>query len=115
MFGGNFGLVGSFDGARRLLKRLTSVTARNARILANGRDPYQTDDPDFLDYHARKSCEGQDAGQIRMRIRLRRFATPWFNWLIVSRQEMEQILDGTDWAVDKYIGSDRYTAVIKKV
>ena len=116
MFGGNFGLVGSFDGARRLLKRLNRVTSEHSRILAIGRDPYQTNDPDYLDYHARNRMKGRMPGQIRMRIRLRSFATPWFDWLIVSREEMEQILHGTGWVMKKYIGADTptYAAIIEK-
>jgi len=116
MFGGNFGLVGSFEGARRLLKRLDRVTSQNGRIIATCRDPYQTDNPDFLEYHERNRKKGRMAGQIRLRIRHGRYATPWIDWLIVSRNEMQEILSETSWRVKRFIesGGDAYIAIIDK-
>jgi hypothetical protein len=117
MFGGNFGLVGSVEGAGRLLKRLDRITSRNARIIVTSRDPYHTDDPDFLEYHERNRRQGKMAGAMRMRVRLHRYATPWFDWLIVSRGEMAQMLDGTSWTAERFIdsgGDHPYAAVIVK-
>jgi hypothetical protein len=39
------------------------------------------------------------SGQIRMRARYKRFATPWFDYLMVSPQELETIVNGTGWRV----------------
>ena len=56
------------------------------------------------------------AGQLRMRIRYQTYASPWFDYLIVSRPEMEEILEGTGWYVERFIDSDgsMYVAVIEK-
>ena len=118
MFGGNFGLVGSFVGARRLLKRLSRVASDRARILATTLDPYHPAvDPCWREHHERSRQIGRMAGQNRMRVRYLGYATPWFDWLLVSQGEMEQILAGTGWAVKKYIesGAPRYAAVIERV
>ena len=52
-----------------------------------------------------------------MKIRYKKYATPWFDYLMVSKEEMENILDGTDWRVNKYVESSgsQYIAVIDKV
>jgi hypothetical protein len=41
----------------------------------------------------------------------------WFDYLMVSKEEMGQILEGTGWQVEKFIDSDGpgYFAVIKKI
>jgi SAM-dependent methyltransferase len=51
MLGNNFGLVGSCQGAKRLLKRFHRLTSRDARIIAGSRDIYQTTDPLHLAWH----------------------------------------------------------------
>jgi SAM-dependent methyltransferase len=117
MLGGNFGLVGSIDGARRLLSRLDRVASDHARILANASDPYYPPaDPYWLEHHEVNRQKGRMAGQNRMRVRYLGFTTPWFDWLLVSRDEMESILRGTGWTVKRYIGGDTrtYVAVIEK-
>ncbi len=56
------------------------------------------------------------AGQWRIRIRFRKFATKWFDLLHVSKEEMKEILKDTGWAVQEFIdsGSPAYTAIIVK-
>lgn len=117
MMGNNFGLFGSFDGARRLLKKLSKVTSENGRIIAQTNDVYKTDAPEHLDYHEFNRKRGRMAGQIRLRVRYKKYATPWFDYLMVSKEEMENILDGTDWQVSRFIDSEDsiYVAIIDKV
>ena len=51
MLGNNFGLFGSFEGARRLLKKLGKITSENGRIIAESNDVYKTEVPEHLNYH----------------------------------------------------------------
>ena len=117
MLGNNFGLFGSFEGARRLLAKLTRITSSKGRIVAMTNDTYKTDDPDHLAYHARNRDKGRMSGQLRIRVRYRKYATPWFDYLIVSKAEMESILDGSGWAVNRYLDTadaSYYMAIIDK-
>lgn len=116
MLGNNFGLFGGFEGARRLLGKLSRITSSKGRIVAMSRDTYRTDDPNHLAYHARNRERGRMSGQLRLRVRYKKYATPWFDYLIVSKAEMESILEGSGWAVNRYIDSDTsyYMAVIDK-
>jgi len=45
-----------------------------------------------------------------------RYRSAWFDYLFVSRDEMETILGGTGWRVRRFIDSDRasYVAIIDK-
>ncbi len=116
MMGNNFGLFQSFRKARVLLRRLREMTREGARIVAEVRDPYTTRDPAHLAYHKRNRRRGRMAGQIRMRVLYRKFATPWFDYLFVSREEMKQILQDTGWKAKRFIGrGPGYVAIIEKV
>jgi len=116
MMGNNFGLFGCFENARRSLKKLSRVTSRRGRIIAETRDVYQTDVPEHLSYQALNRQRGRMSGQIRIRARYRTYATPWFDYLMVSQDELSNILDGTDWGVNKFIEGDNsgYVAIIDK-
>jgi SAM-dependent methyltransferase len=117
MLGNNFGLFGSFEGAKRLLKKLNRITSEKGRIIAQSNDVYKTENPVHLDYHKLNRKRGRMPGQIRLRIRYQQYATPWFDYLLVSKDEMENILDGTGWKVNRYIESSgpTYIAIIDKV
>jgi SAM-dependent methyltransferase len=110
MYGNNFGLFGGASKARRLLRRLRPFVGR---IVASTRDPYETDDPGHLAYHDRNRQRGRMPGQLRLRVRYRRYASPWFDYLIVSPEELESLVDGTGWRVSRIIeGEPLYVAVL---
>ena len=55
-------------------------------------------------------------GQIRMRVCYQIYRSAWFDYLLVSRDEMKEILEGTGWRVKQFIDSpgSTYVAVIDK-
>lgn len=116
MYGNNFGLFGNAARAKWLLRRFHRMTTPTGRIIAETLDPYQTDDPDHLAYHQRNKARGRMGGQIRLRIRYQRYKTPWFDYLFVSRDEMQQLLNGTGWKIERLIDSEgpTYIAIIAK-
>jgi hypothetical protein len=116
MLGNNFGLCGSAVRARWLLQRFYATTSERGRLIAESTDPYQTTDPVHLDYHERNRRRNRMPGQVRLRVRYRTEATPWFDYLLVSRDEMQTLLQGTGWSVASFINSDgaAYIAVIEK-
>ena len=116
MVGNNFGLFGSPKRARWLLRRFHTMTTKHGRIIAETTDPYATDDPIHLAYQERNRARGRMSGQFRHRDRYRNLKGPWFDWLFVSRDEMEEIVAGTGWVVRKFIEpeGDQYVALIEK-
>jgi len=116
MLGSNFGLFGSFEKAKRLLKKLHRMTSEKALIVASTRDTYKTDIADHLEYHKLNKKRGRMAGQLRVRIRFRKCVGRWFDYLIVSKKEMEEILKGTGWKIKEFIdsGNSAYIAAIEK-
>ena len=117
MYGNNFGLFGSFKRARWLLKRMYRMTSDKGRIVACTTDPYQTELPEHREYHRINRRKGRMCGQLRIRVRFKKFKSPYFDYLLVSPKELEKILFGTGWKINRLIQSDSatYMAIIDKV
>lgn len=117
MLGGNFGLMGNPNKARRLLKKLRRIATKNAFIIAEIRDPYKTDNPLHLEYHRLNRSRGKLSGQTRIRIRVEKTVTKWIEFLMVSKEEMEQLINGTGWKISRFIDSKNagYVAIIERV
>ncbi|RKU28724.1 hypothetical protein C6497_08165 [Candidatus Poribacteria bacterium] len=116
MLGNNFGLFASYKRAKWLLKRFAGMTTEDGKIVAETMDPYQTENPTHLAYHQFNRERDRMSGQLRIRIRYKQYATPWFDYLFVSKSELEDILVGTSWTVERYIDSDKpsYIAILQK-
>lgn len=117
MLGNNFGLFGSLQRARRLLRRFHRMTSSHGRIIAESTQIYQTDDPIHLGYHEFNRQRGRMPGQLRLRILHRKIKGPWFDYLLVSQDEMQAILQDTGWQVTQFIDSPagpQYVAIIDK-
>jgi SAM-dependent methyltransferase len=116
MYGNNFGLFGNFRRARWLLRKFHKLTGPGARIIAETIDPHGTTKPWHLNYQKRNRRRGRMPGQVRIRVRHLTYATPWFDYLLVSRKEMRKILDGTGWRVRRFIAPKGaiYVAIIEK-
>jgi SAM-dependent methyltransferase len=115
LFGNNFGLLANPRRARWMLRRLRSVTGKDARILAGCHDPHLTDDPVNRTYYERNRASGRMAGEARFRVRYGTTATPWMDWLLVSPREMEVIVAGTGWRLRHVLHEEaNYVGVIER-
>ena len=116
VFGNNFGLFGSYQKAKRLLCLLHGLTTDGAVLLAESLNPYKTNDPAHFRYQRWNRGRGRMSGQIRIRIRFQACVGQWFDYLLVSPDEMRDILDGTGWKMRLSIedGGSQYVAIIDK-
>lgn len=116
MLGGNFGTLGNSKRASRLLNRLHRMTTPTACIIAESRDPYLTTESDHRKYHKENRSRGRMSGQVRIRVRFKNLKTPWFDYLFVSKEEMEQVLNDTGWHVTEFLdsGGASYIGVLSK-
>jgi hypothetical protein len=116
MMGNNFGLFGNAQRAKKLLKEFHRITADDASIIAGTLNPYGTNNPEHLRYHKFNRSRGRMPGQITFRVRFGSYVGPWFDYLLVSPSEMDVVLDGSGWHVEKVFGNtnDRYFALIGK-
>ncbi len=113
LMGNNLGLLENRDHAPGFLGALARLAKPGAQILGIGIDPYETSDPDHLAYHERNRRRGRMPGQIGLRIRYRNLTTDWRDYLLVSREELEGLLDGTGWRFrDRIVEGPLYLAVL---
>lgn len=106
LLGNNLGLLGTRETAPARLEDLAEVAAPGAKLLAESRDPYQTDDADHLRYHERNRERGRLGGALRMRIRYKRYATDWFDYLLASQDELHEIVEPSPWHVESLLEPD---------
>lgn len=97
LFGNNVGLLGGRAQAPRVLGELTRVSTPDTVVLASGFDPHHSDAPEHRDYHRRNLARGRMPGQVRMRIRHARLATPYFDYLLCSPSELADLLHDSPW------------------
>ncbi len=116
LLGGNFGILGNPNVAKQILRRLYRLTSEKGRVVTTSGDPTISNDADHLAYHAANRANGRLPGEMRIRVRYKRYSTPWTRFFMVSRKDMDRVLEGTGWAVTKYIGQDgpHYAAIIEK-
>ena len=116
MFGNNFGLFQSYRKAKRLLRVLHRITSDHAILLAESINPYKTANPAHLEYQRRNRGRGRMPGQIRIRIRFQECIGPWFDYLFVSPDELNDIIEGTGWTARRFIKDEgpQFVAVIEK-
>ena len=116
MFGNNFSLLGTPTRGMRILKRMHQILSEGGLILAETLDPYDTVEQAHLAYHRMNRKKGRLPGQVRMRVRYRQYATPWFYWLLLSRNEMGELARRAGFEVAEFIdpSGPRYIGVLRK-
>jgi hypothetical protein len=116
MMGNNFGLFGSFRKAKILLRKLLRIMSPHGLIIAVTTDPYQTKNPTHQRYQRLNRSRGRMPGQLRIRIRHATVIGPWFDYLLVSKREVKQIINGTGWRIKKFIDSKgpSYAMILEK-
>ncbi|MHA2232235.1 MAG: hypothetical protein ACXAB4_07075, partial [Candidatus Hodarchaeales archaeon] len=117
MLGNGFCFVGSPSKGKKLLREMLALTSDRGRIIAQTRDPYKTNRPEHLEYHELNRTQGKMPGQARIRIRYKKYVTPWFDFLLTSRDEMQAIIDNTGWQITEYIEGDEglYIVILDKL
>ncbi|HLE11630.1 MAG: hypothetical protein A2504_12895 [Bdellovibrionales bacterium RIFOXYD12_FULL_39_22] len=118
MLGNNFGLLGTPKRGKKILEELHKITTCDANIIAQSCDISKTKNIFHIAYQ--KDClqKGKLRGELKLRCRFGNIKGPWFDYLMVTQKEMEMILNGTGWKIQKIINEKTgplYCAVISKV
>jgi SAM-dependent methyltransferase len=101
LLGGNLGLLGSREHAPAVLGSLARLARPGARIQAIGHDPYTAAGPAHRAYHDRNRMPGH----IRMRVRYKTWTSDWFDRLMLSPDELRELVAGTRWSLEDAVYS----------
>lgn len=117
MFGNNAGLLRDARHGPWLLRRFARLTGGDGVLLASTTNPYDTTETVHRDYQRRNRARGRMGGQIRLRVRFQRLATPWFDYLLISVPELESLIRGTGWRLDEVIddAGPSYSFVLRRI
>ena len=117
MLGNNFTLLGNPNNATKMLKIFYNITSDNGVIIAECLDPYKTDNTDHLEYQSNNRKRGRLGGQLTIRVRYRKFISDWFDFLLLSIDEMQEIIKDTGWKIEQSLDSSdygNYIVIMKK-
>lgn len=103
LLGNNFALLGKPEEMQRQLVRFKSLTRPGGQIILQNRNPYDTDVVEHQEYQTRNFHRGRMPGQLRIRVRYKRYATPWFDFLLLSAEELEKLAEGTGWRLREWV------------
>ena len=103
LLGNNLGLLAGERPGRHLLRKLGRLMTDNGRILAGSHDPYDDAGELALSYQARNRARGRMGGVERLRVRYRQYATPWYDVLFASRDEVAYLATGAGWVARRFI------------
>jgi ubiquinone/menaquinone biosynthesis C-methylase UbiE len=117
MLGNNFGLFSNKDKAKILLNNLYCITKENALIIAESTDPLCMSTKSSILYRNRNIIKNKLPGQTKIRLRFGEIVGDWFDFLFVSKSDLEDIIQNTGWGVKEYIDKDQFLfiAVIQKL
>lgn len=118
MLGNNFGLLGNPKRGKKILKKLHEITTTDGIIIAQTLDVTMTKDPCHISYQRSLKKKGKLPGELRLRCRYKNIIGPWFDYLMVSPNQMKRVLENTGWKINEIISEKNgplYCAVINKI
>jgi len=115
LFGNNFGILGEEPRIIKMLKDLHRITASDAIILAQSRDPEITEDPKHLKYHEWNRERQRPAGLVRIRLKYKDEIEDWWELLLASPEDMNRLAQQAGWTLDRTFGPrNLYVGLLRK-
>lgn len=97
LLGFNLGLLGDATTGRRLLHRLAERAEPGAALIGQSAPALAASDDLEAAYQRANAAAGRLPGANRIRLRFRNLATPWFDYLRLSLDELEAVIGSTPW------------------
>jgi hypothetical protein len=118
-WGNNLGLFQSRDFFIYLMSVLENYTHDNSLLYLESMSPYSEGflDQDTVDYVNQNLIQKKLGGQMHLRVRYKKFVTPWTDYLFLSVDELKTLLSKTNWSLNNIYAdneSNQYIAVLKK-
>ena len=111
--GNNLGLLASPAAAISFLAALEAMAHPGSALLGTMLDPYAGDDPIHGAYHETNRQAGRLGGEVLIRVRYLRLATPWFGLLWCSPAELAEVAGAAGWTVADVLPGGFYAAEVR--
>ena len=119
LMGNNIGLCGSYERTKQLLNDVYKITTTEGVIIGTTRDPLETENPKHLNYHRMNREKGNPPGLARIRFEFNGKFGEWFNLLLLTPEELEEVVKSTGWEIKQLFRSTTaleglYSVVLSK-
>ena len=118
-WGNNVGLLQNKSFFVYFLNLLENYTNSNSTLYLETMNPYEEGflDEDTVSYVENNLLQKKLGGQMSVRVRYKKYATPWNDYLFISADELEQLLTETSWQTERILKdfeTNQFIAVLKK-
>lgn len=116
LLGNNFGICGNITGTQCMMRQLYQITSGDGCVITSCRDVTKTSNPEHLSYQELNRKRGRPIGQITIRVEYKGKEGEWFDLLMVTPQEMEEMCKSVGWWIEKIYESENggYVAILRK-
>jgi SAM-dependent methyltransferase len=117
LMGNNFGVAGDAKGTKRMFEKFCQMTSKDAIVIATSRNPATTDKLEHLKYHELNRKRGRPIGQVTIRFEYKGEVGDWFDLLLASPDEMEEICKPAGWRLARIFKNkdDMYATILRRV
>jgi len=116
LLGNNFGICGNITDTQRMMRQLYHLTSRDGRVITTCRDVTDPSKPEHIAYQELNGKRRRPVGQVTLRIEYKGEVGEWFDLLMVTPKEMEEICMPAGWITENIYKSENglYAAVLMK-
>ena len=105
LLGNNLGIGGDVEGTVAMLCRLRRLARAGGLVIARCRNPTARDNPVHLAYHERNRARGRPVGQVTMCVEYSGHIGPWFDLLLMTPAEVEDLAERAGWRVEQVLSA----------
>tara|TARA_B100001287_G_scaffold1325_1_gene1013 strand:+ start:24803 stop:25579 length:777 start_codon:yes stop_codon:yes gene_type:complete len=119
LWGNNFGLLQNESFFYYFLNLLQNFSNQGTKIFLESMDPFGFGfkDADTVKYIKHNLRQKKMAGQINVRIRYKKYVTPWQDYVFASKDELKKMLLNTNWRIEETLeapSENQYIAILKQ-
>jgi len=117
LMGNNFGVAGNVEGTKRMFEKFYQITSKDAIVIVTSRNPIATNNPEHLKYHELNRKRGRPIGQVTIQLEYKGGVGDWFDLLLASPDEMEEICKPVGWSLAQIFKdkNEMYAAILRRV
>ena len=118
-WGNNFGLLQNASFFYYFLNLLENFSHKGTKIFLESMDPFGLgfQETETVDYVQHNLLQKKIGGQMHLRVRYKKYVTPWSDYVFASIGELKEMLLNTNWVIEETLESssdNQYIAIIKQ-
>ncbi|MDG2228307.1 MAG: class I SAM-dependent methyltransferase [Flavobacteriales bacterium] len=118
-WGNNFGLLQNASFFYYFLNLLENLSHKGTKIFLESMDPFGLgfQETETVDYIQHNLLQKKMGGQMHLRVRYKKYVTPWSDYVFASIDELKEMLLNTNWVIEETLeapSDNQYIAILKQ-